>query len=106
MPYPYPKYWDDPDAEAHVYTFLWTWEANNVSQRLTEPEAERSKVAEFGMTLEGSAAQWHAKHLPDSVATFEALKAKFLRLPLVGGATGTSQAILHHASRGIGNRAN
>ena len=37
-------------------------------------EAERSKVAEFGMTLEGSAACWHAKHLPDSFATFDALK--------------------------------
>ena len=80
MPYPYPKYRDDPDAEAHVYAFLQTWEANHVSQRLTEPEAERSKIAEFGMTLEGLAARWHAKHLPGSFATFEALKTKFLRL--------------------------
>ena len=32
MPYPYPKYRDDPDAEAHVYAFLQTWEANHVSQ--------------------------------------------------------------------------
>ena len=32
------------------------------------------------MTLEGPAARWHAKHLPGSFATFEALKAKFLRL--------------------------
>ena len=31
MPYPYPKYRDDPDAEAHVYAFLQTWEANHVS---------------------------------------------------------------------------
>ena len=80
MPYPYPKYRDEPDAEAHVYAFLQTWEANHVSQRLTEPEAERSKVAEFGMTLEGPAARWHAKHLPGSFATFDALKDKFLRL--------------------------
>ena len=40
MPYPYPKYRDDPDAEAHVYAFLQTWEENHVSQRLTEPEAK------------------------------------------------------------------
>ena len=80
MPYPYPKYQDDPDAEAHVYAFLQTWEANHVSERLTELEAERSKVAEFGMTLEGPAARWHAKHLLGSFATFDALKAKFLRL--------------------------
>ena len=57
MPYPYPKYRDEPDAEAHVYAFLQTWEANYVSQRLTEPEPERSKIAEFGMTLEGLAAR-------------------------------------------------
>ena len=63
MPYPYLKYRDDPDAEAHVYAFLQTWEANHVSQRLTELEAEWSKVTEFGMTLEGSVVRWHAKHL-------------------------------------------
>ena len=80
MLYTYPKYRDDPDAEAHVYAFLQTWEANHVSQRLTEPEVERSKVAEFGMTLEEPTARWHAKHLPGSFPTFDALKAKFLRL--------------------------
>ena len=80
MPYPYPKYRGDPDAEAHVYAFLQTWEANHVSKRLTEPEAERSKVAEFGMMLEGPATRWHAKQLPGSFAPFEVLKAKFLRL--------------------------
>ena len=79
MPYPYPKYRDEADAEAHVYAFLQTWEANHISQRLTEPEAERSKIAEFGITLEGPAAQWHAKHLPGTFATFDALKARFLR---------------------------
>ena len=66
--------------EAHDYAFLQTWEANHVSQRLTEPEAERSKIVEFSMTLEGPSARWHAKHLPGSFATFEALKTKFLRL--------------------------
>ena len=80
MPYPYPKYRDDPDVEAHVYAFLQTWEANHVSQRLTEPEAERSKVAEFGMTLEEPSACWQAKNLSDSFSSFEALKEKFLRL--------------------------
>ena len=40
MPYSYLEYRDEPNAEAHVYAFLQTWEANHVSQRLTEPEAE------------------------------------------------------------------
>ena len=78
MSYPYSKYRDDPDAEAHVYAFLQTWEANHVSQRLTEPEVGRSKITEFSMTLEGPTARCHAKHLPGSFATFEALKTKFL----------------------------
>ena len=49
MPYPYSKYRDDPDAEAHVYAVLQMWEANHVSQRLIEPEAKRSKIAELGI---------------------------------------------------------
>ena len=41
MPHPYPKYNDEPDAEAHVRAFLTTWQENHVSQRLVEPEAEK-----------------------------------------------------------------
>ena len=41
MPFQYPKYRDDPDAEAHVHAFQQTWEANHVSQHLNEAEAER-----------------------------------------------------------------
>ena len=70
---------DDPDAKAHIYAFLQTWEANHVSQRLNEAEAERSKIAEFGMTLEGQATQWPSKHLPGSIDTFEELKTRCLR---------------------------
>ena len=79
MTYQYSKYWDDPDAEAHIYAFLQTWEVNHVSQRLNEAEAERSKIAEFGMTLEGQATQWPSKHLPGSIDTFEELKTRCLR---------------------------
>ena len=80
MSYPYSKYRDDLDAEAHMYAFLQTWEANHVSQRFTDTEAELSKITEFGMTLEGPTACWHAKNLPGIFPTFEALKTKFLRL--------------------------
>ena len=34
MLYPYPKYNNNVDAEAHVRAFLKTWQANHVSQRL------------------------------------------------------------------------
>ena len=80
MSYPYTKYRDDLDAEAHVYTFLHTCEANHVLQRLKEAKVERSKIAEFGMTLVGPTTRWHKKHLPGSFATFEALRNKFLWL--------------------------
>ena len=80
MLYPYSKYQDDPNVEAHVYAFLQTWEANLVSQQPTDVESKRSKIAAFGMTLEGPATGWHAKHLSGSFSTFEALKTKFLQL--------------------------
>ena len=78
MPFQYPKYRDDPDAEAHVHAFQQTWEANHVSQRLNAAEAERSKMAEFGMTLEGPAARWHLTQDPRTITMFRALKTKFL----------------------------
>ena len=34
MLYPYPKYNDELDAEAHVRAFFTTWQANHVAQRL------------------------------------------------------------------------
>ena len=78
MSFQYPKYRDDPDAEAHVHAFQQTWEANHVSQRLTAAEEERSKIAEFGVTLEGPAARWHRTQDPSTITTFADLKAKFL----------------------------
>ena len=53
--------------------------ANHVSQRLNDAKAERSKIAECGMTLEGPVARWHSNHLPGSITTFDNLKTKFLR---------------------------
>ena len=78
MSFQYPRYRDDPDAEAHVHAFQQTWEANHVSQRLNAAEEERSKMAEFGMTLEGPAARWHLNQDPTTIPTFETLKTKFL----------------------------
>ena len=78
MSFQYPKYGDDPDAEAHVYAFQQTWEANHVSQVLTAVEAECSQMAEFGMTLEGPATRWHLTQDPSTITTFEALKIKCL----------------------------
>ena len=80
MPYPYPKYNDEPDAEAHVRGFLTTWQANHVSRRLEEPEAKKSNIEEFGLSLDRQVASWYEEHSLGDFATFMNLPAKFLRL--------------------------
>ena len=52
MSYPYPKYNDEADANAHVRAFLTTWQANHVLQRLSEAYADKSKIAKFGLSLD------------------------------------------------------
>ena len=54
MLYPY------PDTEAHLRAFLTTWQANHVSQRLSEVNVDKSKIAEFGLSLEGQSENWHS----------------------------------------------
>ena len=53
MSYPYPKYNDEAYTEAYIHAFLTTWHANHVSQRLSEVNADKSNIAEFGLSLEG-----------------------------------------------------
>ena len=60
MSYPYPKYHDEADAEAHISAFLLTWQDNYVSQRLSEADVEKSKFAEFGLSLERQSANWYS----------------------------------------------
>ena len=52
MSYPYPKYHDEADAEAHMRAFLTMWQANHVSQRLSKVDADKSKIAKFRFSLE------------------------------------------------------
>ena len=51
-------------------------QANHVSQRLAEPEAKKSKIAEFGLSLDGQTAGWYAQHKLDDYMTFEDLRDK------------------------------
>ena len=60
MLYPYPKYNDEADAEAYVRTFLTTWQTNHVSQRLSEASADKSKILEFGLLLDGQSTNWYS----------------------------------------------
>ena len=62
MPYPYPKYNDEADAKAHVHTFLMTWQANDVLQRLSKSDVDKSKIAEFGLSLNAQSVNWYSQH--------------------------------------------
>ena len=44
MPYPYSKYRDGADAEAHIRNFLTTWGINHGAQRLSAIAEDKSKL--------------------------------------------------------------
>ena len=80
MLYPYPKYNDETDAKVHVHAFLKTWQANHLSQRLSEAYANKSKNAEFGLSLDGQSANWYSQHEVGELESFKQLTTKFIRL--------------------------
>ena len=61
---------DDRDAEAHIRSFLNTWQANHLTERLTVAEIDTSKIAEFTLSLDDPAAQWYSRHDPGELTTF------------------------------------
>ena len=69
--YPYPRYTGEADAEAHVRAFLTIWQANHVSQRLATANENTSKIAEFGLSMEGQSANWYSQH---DITEFEQLR--------------------------------
>ena len=80
MSYPYPKYNDEVDAEAHVCAFLTTWQTNHVSQRLSEADADKPKIVEFGLSLDGKSTNWYSQHEAGEFESFQPLTTKFIRL--------------------------
>ena len=78
MSYPYPRYNDEANAEAHVHTFLTTWQAHHVSQRLASTDMNASRIAEFGLLLDGQATNWYSQHDITEFHEFEQLKDRFI----------------------------
>ena len=75
--HPYVRYTDDPDAEAHIHSFLNTWQANHSMQRLTAAEIDASKITEFTLS---PAARWYSRHDRGEFATFQDVRTQFLEL--------------------------
>ena len=80
MPYHYSKFREGTDAEAHVRDFLTTWEINHGAQRLSADAEDKSKIAEFVLSLDGYSANWFAQNGLQGFASFEILTSKFLQL--------------------------
>ena len=80
MSYPYPRYNGEADAEAHIRAYLTTWQANHASKRLGLVEANISKIAEFGLSLDGQAASWYSQNDISEFADFDQLRQEFVQL--------------------------
>ena len=68
MSYPYSKYRDGVDAEAHIRDFLTTGEINHAAHRLSTTAEDKSKIAEFVLSLDGPLANWFAQN---GIRTFQ-----------------------------------
>ena len=80
MPYLHPHYNDEAYAKVHVRAFLTTWQTNHVSQWLAEANANASKKAKFGLSLDGWAVNWYSQHDQGEFEYFKQLTNKFVKL--------------------------
>ena len=78
MAFSYPSFNGQTDAVSHIRSLLNIWNANHMAQKLPKAEAHASKIAEFGLTLDGRAAPWHSQLDITSFASFDQLQSSFL----------------------------
>ena len=77
MSYPYLKYRDGADAEAHRRDFITTWEINHAAQRLSIAAEDKSKIVEFVLSLDGPSANGFAQN---GIRAFESFKQLTMRI--------------------------
>ena len=80
MLYPYSCYNGKADAEAHIHVYPTTWQANHASKRLGVTEANMSKIAEFGLSLDGQSTSWYSRNDIVEHTDFDKLREQFIRL--------------------------
>ena len=78
MAFSYPRFNRETDAMRHIRSFLNVWNANHIAQRFPDVEAHASKIAEFGLTLDGRATCWHSQMDLAAITTFDQLQSAFL----------------------------
>ena len=61
-----------------MHNFLITWQTNHVSQRLLEADADKSKIVEFRLSLDGQSTNWYAQHEVGELESFKQLTSKFI----------------------------
>ena len=57
-----------------------TWQANHVSQILSEVDVNKSKIVEFILPLDGQSMNWYSQHEEGEFELFKQLTSKFMRL--------------------------
>ena len=78
MPYSYPRYNNEADAEAHIRAYLTTWKEHHASKHLRMREANISKISEFRLSLDGHAASWYSQNDIAEYADFDQLCEQFI----------------------------
>ena len=71
MLYPYSKYRDGVDVEAHIRDFLTTWAINHAAQWLSIAAEDNLKIAEFVQSLDGPSANWFSQNGNRAFESFE-----------------------------------
>ena len=80
MPYPYPRYNGETDAEAHICAYLTTWQENHASKRFRLIQANISNIADFGLSLDGQGVSWYSQNDITVFANFDQLREEFVLL--------------------------
>ena len=65
---------------AHIRDFLTTWEINHAAQRLSTTDEDKSKIAEFVLSLDGASTNWFVQNGIRAIESFEQLTTKFTQV--------------------------
>ena len=77
MAFSYPRFNSEIHTTSHIWLFLNVWNSNHMVQLFPEAEAHKSKIAEFGLTMDGPAACCDSQMDLVAITTFDQLQSAF-----------------------------